>query len=575
MAKARRSKLKSLAAAARLVPDGTNLALGGFSIHNRPCGFARALVARGAKNLTLYGSPIGSFDLELLIAAECASASAVPVISFEQHGLAPMYRHRAETKQLTILEGDEATLVGGYMATIENVPYHPITSVKGCDLLEHSPHIIRDPGAPTIAADGLIHVRPLAPDVCVIHAAEADIYGNVRHGGAVSCDLVLAKASTTVIVTVERLIDPEAMASRPARITVPGYLVDAVVELPFGAHPTSCHGEYIHDEQHLAAYSAAATSTAKGRDKRALDQYLRQYAKVKPDAYVAKCGGKRTLRRRLSPSPTRHAAAPPRANQKASIKDGKGYAPQELMAVLLSREIRDGETSLVGLASSLALGAALLAQRRHAPNSTVVTTAGFVNPKPKALYLSCSDGRYGHVCEGYLDFYEIFELSECHALDFFCYGGLQIDQFGNVNLTVLGSLDAPKLRGPGLANISFAVTAKRMYLQSVNHSTRTFVPRVDYISAPGHIDGPEGRRNAGITTEGPVLCVTPLCTFGFPPETRTMTVQTLHPGVPWADVEQHTGFPLTQPTRLKRTKPPTRDELAQLRAIDTTGILRR
>ena len=571
MAKARRSKLQSLSAAARRVPDGAKLALGGFSIHNRPCGFARALVARGVKNLTLYGSPIGSFDLELLIAAGCATASAVPVISFEQHGLAPMYRRKAENKELTIIEGDEATLVGGYMATIENVPYHPITSVKGCDLLEHSPHILRGAEAPDDSTEGLIYVRAQAPDVCVIHVAEGDIYGNLRHGGAVSCDLVLAKASTTVIATVERLVDPDEMARHPARITVPGYLVDAVVELPLGAHPTSCHGEYIHDEEHLAAYSAAAASAAKGRDTKALDQYLRRYAKAKPAAYVEKCGGATMLRRRLSEARTRK----PARGAAATPANAKEYAPQELMAVALSREIQDGDTSLVGLASSLALGAALLAQRRHAPNSTVVTTAGFVNPQPEALYLSCSDGRYGLRCEGFLDFYEIFELSESHALDLFCYGGLQIDRFGNVNLTVLGSLEAPKLRGPGLANISFAVTAKRMYLQSVNHTPRTFVPRVDYISAPGHIDGPGGRERAGITTVGPVMCVTPLCAFVFPPDTRTMTVATLHPGVAWEQVETNTGFPLERPARPKRTKPPTRDELAQLRAIDTTGVLRR
>lgn len=572
MAKARASKLKSLAAAAKLVPDGAKLALGGFSIHNRPCAFARALVARGAKNLTLYGSPIGSFDLELLIAAGCVKASAVPVITFEQLGLAPAYRHAAETRTIEILEGDEATLVGGYMATIENAPYHPISSVRGCDLLEHSPHILRDNGAPTLELDGVLHVRPQAPDVCVIHAAEGDMYGNLRHGGAVSCDLILAKASRLVIATVERLVGAYTMEEAPSRITVPGCYVDVVVELPFGAHPTSCHGEYIHDEEHISAYTRAATATIKGRDKRALGQYIKHYAKVKPEVYIEKCGGQVGLMRRLGLA---SGDAPSAAVGVSGGDSGRDYFPQELMAVLLAREIRDGETSLVGLASIIALAAALLAQRRHAPNSTVVTTAGFVNPKPAALYPSCSDGRYGRRCEGYLDFYEIFELSESRALDVFCYGGLQIDQFGNVNLTVLGSLAEPKLRGPGLANISFGVTAKRLYLQTVNHSTRTLVPRVDYISAPGHIDGPEGRKLAGITTAGPVLCVTPRCVFAFPKDTRRMTVATVHPGAEWDEIAQNTGFPLERPSRIKHTKPPTRDELAHLRALDTTGVLRR
>lgn len=570
MAKARASKVASLTAAAKLVKDGDQLALGGFSLHNRPCGFARALIRRGVKNLTLFGSPIGSFDLELLIAAGCVKACAVPVVTFEQHGLAPMYRNAAETGQIEILEGDEATLVGGYMATIEHAPYHPVTSVKGADLLQHCPHILRGDGAPTIEKHGVLHVRPQAPDVCVIHAAEGDMYGNLVHGGAVSCDLVLAKASKTVIATVEQIVQPEELTAEPERITVPGIYVDAVVELPMGAHPASCHGEYVHDEEHLEAYTQAATATLKGRNSRAVAHYLRQYAKAKPEVYLERCGGERTLRHRLSPKPPEPGAY---------IKDGDGEAsdcsPQELMAVLLSREIADGETSLVGLASSIALSAALLAQQRHAPNSTVITTAGFVNPKPSALYLSCSDGRYAEGCEGFLDFYEIFELSESNALDFFVYGGIQIDRFGNVNLTVLGSLEEPKLRGPGLANISFGVTAKRTYLQTVNHSRRTLVSRVDYISAPGHIDGPHGREKAGILTEGPVMCVTPLCTFGFPRDTRSMAVQTVHPGVTWEQVEQNTGFPLQAPNKLRRTKAPTRDELAQLRALDTLGALRR
>lgn len=246
------------------------------------------------------------------------------------------------------------------------------------------------------------------------------------------------------------------------------------------------------------------------------------------------------------------------------------------MAVFLARQVQDGEMSMPGVSSHIPIAACLLAQKMHAPNLTFLMPSGAVNPKPRALYPSSTDYRYFEGAEAVLDFYEVFENSERFTMDFFCYGGVQVDKYGNINLTAVGGdLKKPKFRGPGLANISFAVTSARTYLYVRSHTKRVLVERVDYLSAPGHIDGPDGRARAGIVTTGPVLCITPLAVFDFPEETRSMRLVSLHEGVTREQVVENTGFQFDVLDELATTEPPTEEELTILRGeIDTTGLLR-
>jgi len=129
---------------------------------------------------------------------------------------------------------------------------------------------------PSVAL-GLVAAPALRPDVAIIHAQEADEFGNVRCLGAPFADPILAKTARQVIVTVDRLVSNEEVRAAPRLTTIPGYLVDAVVEAPYGAHPCSSHGAYPHDEAHLRAYLAASAAALRGTDPDAYQAYLRRY----------------------------------------------------------------------------------------------------------------------------------------------------------------------------------------------------------------------------------------------------------------------------------------------------------
>ncbi|HEX2171827.1 MAG TPA: CoA-transferase [Dehalococcoidia bacterium] len=252
-----------------------------------------------------------------------------------------------------------------------------------------------------------------------------------------------------------------------------------------------------------------------------------------------------------------------------------GYAPQELMAIVIARDLEDGLVGMSGANSEIPVAASLLAQRLHAPNLTLLTSSGFVNPKPVELFPSSCEYRFTRGAEAILNFYEVFENSE-RGLDFMFYGGIQIDQYGNVNLTYVGgTYDRPRFRGPGLANVSMGVMCPRIYLYPTNHTKNTFVERVDFVTIPGWLDGPEGRRRAGIETPGPRLVVSPRAVLDFEPATRRMRLVSVHEHSSVEDVVANTSFELVIPDQVPITPPPTVEELRTLREeIDVAGVLR-
>jgi glutaconate CoA-transferase subunit A len=277
---ARRSKLTSLDDALAHVGPGQLVALGGLWFHNNPCAAVRALARRKVRDLRIVAAPPSSYVVDLLIGAGCVAQATVGHVSFEHLGFAPNFRRAAQQGSVRIVDADEATILGGLMATVEHLDSHPVTSVKGTD-------IGRSAAAPRNDA-GVVAPVALRPDVCLLHAQEADIYGNVRNLGTSFCDPLFAKASKRVIVTVDRIIGNSEIRAQPNRTTIPGYLVDAVVEAPFGAHPCSSHGIHVHDELGIGAYIKAGASVDTWRR-----DYLGPYVD-KPESleeYVQLVGG--------------------------------------------------------------------------------------------------------------------------------------------------------------------------------------------------------------------------------------------------------------------------------------------
>ncbi|MAN60244.1 MAG: hypothetical protein CMC08_10455, partial [Flavobacteriaceae bacterium] len=224
-------------------------------------------------------------------------------------------------------------------------------------------------------------------------------------------------------------------------------------------------------------------------------------------------------------------------------------------------------------AAAIPMAAILLARLTHAPDLQIAGEM-FVNPNPTQLWPSMLDDRALGACEAAETFLELFGHSH-RGLDFFFHNGLQIDAHGNINLHFTGgTFHDPKMRGPGAANISYAGQSKRFYICPTVHTRRNFVERVDFITSPGYLDGPQSYAAAGLTG-GPHLCVSPLAVLDFDPSTLRMRIRSVHPHSSVAEVVENTGFDLGAGSDTPITIPPTQQELSLLRQrVDPKGYLR-
>jgi glutaconate CoA-transferase subunit A len=265
---ARPQKVATLEEAAAAIRPGCHLAIGGFLLHNKPSALVRELVRQGTGGLHLYSCPASSYDADLLIGAGLVVETLLAMVSFEYLGEAPRFRQAAETATLDIVLCDEVTIAGGYTATIEGIPYHPVVSARGHDIARESRLVTRYRAH---TGHDMVAVSPIAPDVGVIHVQQCDPFGNARHLGGIWGDELIVKASRHVIVTTDELIAVEETRRNPRATTIPGYLVDMVVPVDHGAHPCSSHGRYLQDEAHLREYLIAASTTEGFAD------YVRRY----------------------------------------------------------------------------------------------------------------------------------------------------------------------------------------------------------------------------------------------------------------------------------------------------------
>ncbi len=280
------SKLTTLEAAVADIPDGAKVGLGGWIFYAQPMALVRALIRRGAKDLDLIPVP-GSIAPDMLIGAGCARSTACVFISFEQFGLAPHFRRQAEAGTLKVYDMDGPGIAGGLRAAICDLPWMPIPDL-GTDLPKHAPEFYKP--LPQVPGERkMLAAAAVRPDVCLLHAQQADEYGNVQYMGPPFFDAMLAQASRRVIVSVDRIVSADTVRRNNHLTKLPAAMVDAVVEAPWGAHPTASPTLYRADEAHLAEYVKASA-----KDER-WAQYLQQYVHgaSAPAAYLDTLGGAR------------------------------------------------------------------------------------------------------------------------------------------------------------------------------------------------------------------------------------------------------------------------------------------
>lgn len=248
---------------------------------------------------------------------------------------------------------------------------------------------------------------------------------------------------------------------------------------------------------------------------------------------------------------------------------------RELMACLLADRLRDGEVVVIGGASVVPMAAALLAQATNAPNLTLLTGSGAVNPRPARLALSGADAEYLRTAEAHFTIEDVFDDCERGRYDVSIFGGVQVDQYGNFNLTFVGgTLAHPRFRGPGLVNAGLANAAKRFMLCCEAHDPRGLVARVDFASGAGARRPDGSPYPADRPGGGPDHCVTSLCCLEIGAEGR-FEIASVHPGVTLDEVREQTGFTLDPARHAPITPQPPAAQLGVLRdQVDPDGALR-
>ena len=246
-----------------------------------------------------------------------------------------------------------------------------------------------------------------------------------------------------------------------------------------------------------------------------------------------------------------------------------GFNAQELLAVIASRELRDDTTVFAGV--GVPLLAAALARQRQAPGLTMVIEGGIIGPEiaPGRLPISTNEMRAAFRATMLPAITDAFLFAQRGFVDVGFMGGAQIDRFGNINTSVLGTdYWKPKVRLPGTGGANDIASLCREVFILTAHEKRRFVPRVDFVTSPAWLGGDGARRGAGLLFGGVSRVVTTLGVFGFEPDTRRMRIEAMHPGVTREQIRDNTGFPLGEAERLAVTEPPSDDELAMLRALD-------
>jgi 3-oxoacid CoA-transferase subunit A/glutaconate CoA-transferase subunit A len=275
----------------RFVPDGSLVAVGGFGHIRIPMALVYEMVRQRKRDLTVIGKT-AVHELDILIGGGCVSRVEVAyAFGHELRGLSPCGRRAVESGQVKVTgEISNAGFQWRFLAAAMGVPFMPVRSMLGTDTIKKSSaRVIEDPwsGKP------ICLVPACYPDAALFHVHRCDQFGNAQIDGILVEDFELARAARRVIITSEEIIPHEEIQSQPWRTTIPFYLVDAVIQVPFGAHPTEMPVTYYFDEEHIAHW-LEVSKTAEG-----VEQYFKEYVFGVPnyEAYLEKVGGQRLLAR--------------------------------------------------------------------------------------------------------------------------------------------------------------------------------------------------------------------------------------------------------------------------------------
>jgi len=286
-------KVSTLEQAISLVGDGEIVALQNMATEAAPMALVREMIRQEKRHLGLVVL-VGGIAVDWLAAAGVIDRLIGAAVTMEQFGLCQQYRRAVEEGRIRVEELSETLLNARLGAGARNLPFLPTRGAIGTDLVTHNPEnlkMLEDPfgGHPVLAC------RSLVPDVTLIHAHRADCFGNIQYEPTVMWPdiAIMPKAAKRVIVSTETIVDSEVLRRHPERTILPGFMVDAVVEVPYGAHPTSFFPNYGYDRDFHLQWTAVSRDADKAQDF--IDRHVRLPATQQE--YLECAGGAATLSR--------------------------------------------------------------------------------------------------------------------------------------------------------------------------------------------------------------------------------------------------------------------------------------
>lgn len=241
-----------------------------------------------------------------------------------------------------------------------------------------------------------------------------------------------------------------------------------------------------------------------------------------------------------------------------------GYTMQELMICTASQELQDGEVVFVGI--GLPNVACNLAVRTHAPNLTMIYESGAIGTRPERLPISIGDPALVTSSLSVCSLNDVFNLYlQGGRIDVGFLGGAQVDQYGNINSTVIGDYHHPKVRLPGSGGACEIATHAKRLMIVIPQTRRTFPHRVDFMTSPGFLDGGDAREKAGLNGGGPQVVITDKGVYRPHLSTRELMLTSIHPGVTLAEIQETLGWTVCVSSDCTITPEPTAEHLRVLR----------
>jgi acyl CoA:acetate/3-ketoacid CoA transferase alpha subunit len=254
-------------AVARFIQDGDYIGTELYGTVRCPQSLINEVIRQGKKDLRVAGQ--GVYELDLLLGAGLVKALDHTYIGLEVYGLSNCLRREVESGRVEhCVEWSNAAIAWRFKAAAMGVPFLPTRSMLGSDTLTYSAaKVVEDP----FTGEPIALLPALILDVGMIHVHRADKYGNCQIDGISGFAFEMARASKRLLISTEQIIPTEEIRRQPDRTIIPHYLVDAVIEAPFGSHPGEMCYVYERDEPQIKAWVEAS------RDPETTQAYLRKY----------------------------------------------------------------------------------------------------------------------------------------------------------------------------------------------------------------------------------------------------------------------------------------------------------